>query len=109
MRSTAAPTRRYNALYLVASKQVTDLPLAGPLRVHGGYGLRVIDARSHQFVGIFGGISIAPVRFAELMAEYDGAFVTAGARLRAGSYLQAVVALQGLSAPLAGVAATVRL
>lgn len=79
LKSSGSETRRYNALYVVASKHVA--PLGVPAAVHGGYGTDVIDAKGHQFVGFFGGVSIAPHPVAEVMAEYDGTQVLVGGRI----------------------------
>jgi hypothetical protein len=74
-------TRYFHAEYVVASKQVAT-PL-GAVGLHAGYGgdWSSVRARAHQFVGGFGGISVAPRPWVTLMAEHDAERVNAGMRL----------------------------
>ena len=77
-------TRYFHAEYVVASKHVAT-PL-GEVGLHAGYGgdWSSVRARGRQFVGGFGGISVAPRPWVTLMAEHDAERVNAGVRLRAG-------------------------
>jgi hypothetical protein len=77
-------TRYFHAEYVVASKHVAT-PL-GEVGLHAGYGgdFSSVRARARQFVGGFGGISVAPRPWVTLMAEHDGERVIAGVRLRVG-------------------------
>lgn len=77
-------TRYFHAEYVVASRHVTT-PL-GAVGVHAGYSgdFSSVRARAHQFMGGFGGISVAPRPWVTLMAEHDSKRVNAGVRLRIG-------------------------
>lgn len=91
-KSSGGETRRYNALYVVASKHVA--PLGVPAAIHLGYGSDVIDAKGHQFVGLFGGVAVQPVRFVEFLAEYDGTQALVGGRVS----VRGIYAVGGLAA-----------
>lgn len=100
-RSTSSETRRYNALYLVASKNLSHW-LGLPLSAHLGYGSDVMSAKSHQYAGLFGGLDYtllpetAPLQ-AHLLAEYDGDLFALGTRLRY-RWLYALAALHDFHA-----------
>ena len=84
----------FNALYLVASKHIQLAPFAAGF--HLGYGTDWLKARAHQFVGLFGGVSVSPFRFLDVMLEYDGETVNVGQRVTLFKYLQVLVALENL-------------
>lgn len=90
--STTAP--RFNALYLVASKHIGSAAVTGPIGIHLGYGTDWYKARHHEFVGLFGGLSISPLSFLDLLLEYDGDIPTGGARLKVFGRLQLLAAMQ---------------
>ncbi len=50
--------------------------------MHAGYGLDVLPARTHNFVGFFGGMSLKMLNFLELMSEYDGKRTNGGIRIK---------------------------
>lgn len=90
--STTAP--RFNALYMVASKHIGSAAVSGPIGIHLGYGTDWYKARHHEFVGLFGGVSISPLSFLDLLLEYDGDIPTGGMRLKVLGRLQLLAALQ---------------
>jgi len=84
----------FNALYLVASKHIQLAPFAAGF--HLGYGTDWMKARHHQFVGPFGGVSVSPFRFLDVMLEYDGETVNVGQRVTLFKSLEVLVALENL-------------
>ncbi len=70
-----------NALYLVGSKNIS-LGLDYNFSIHAGYGLDLLKADNHNFVGLFGGIDIKFFNTLELMTEYDGKRPNVGFRLK---------------------------
>lgn len=110
LRSSENQTSNFNALYAVASKAV-PLPAAAErwgvrADVHLGYGTDAMEARGHQFVGVFGGASATAFEDAgylsgwTLMAEYDGTTATVGQRLSLLGAIDLMAALQGLRVPV---------
>lgn len=95
MHSTQSQTsKRFAALYVVASKSLKVHPALPPLALHAGYGTDWIPAHSRQFVGLFGGISIFPAKYLELMLEYDGEIVSVGQRVRLFDHVHLLIGLQ---------------
>jgi hypothetical protein len=94
-------TRIYHAEYVAASKHVDAGPLLGTVGVHAGYGgdWLSLDASGRQFVGVFGGVSVAPRRWVVLMLEHDAERINAGVRLRVWRFavLGAAHGLEGVS------------
>ena len=120
LRSSGNPTTFFHALYAVASKRLEPgggLGRAVPeVDLHLGWGTDAVDAGGYQFVGPFGGAAVAlvadgagPVRRLELLAEYDGRTVSVGPRLDVLGRLVLTLGVQGLEAPVGGVALTTRL
>jgi hypothetical protein len=101
--STDSQTNNFNALYLVGTKHFSGGPFGLPVGLHLGYGTDWIRARSHQFVGVFGGISVSPLRFVDVLLEYDGETVNLGQRLRVLKHVQLLVALQNFDVLAGGV------
>lgn len=101
-------TRYFHAEYVAASKHVAT-PL-GTVGVHAGYGgdFSSVQARSRQFVGGFGGISVAPRPWLTLMAEHDAERVNAGVRLRVWR-MNVLAAAHGLDRFSGGISYTHRL
>lgn len=67
----------FEALYAVASKEFavgTDFSLEPTL----GYGVDWLEARNHEFNGIFGGLSLGFRKLIFLKAEYDASRYNAG-------------------------------
>ncbi|MFA5804213.1 MAG: YjbH domain-containing protein [Melioribacteraceae bacterium] len=72
-----------NALYLVGTKNLKlESNIINNISFHVGYGLDILQARTHNFVGFFGGMSIKFFNSLELMTEYDGKRVNGGLRLK---------------------------
>ena len=105
--STTAP--KFNALYIVASKHVASTAVTGPIDVHLGYGTNWYEARRHEFVGFFGGISVSPLPFTDLLLEYDGEIPTGGVRLKVLGRLQLLAALQNFDTFAGGATLSFRL
>ncbi len=102
IKSSDASTSRFNTLYLVLSKHFDGIPVARRIGVHAGYGSDVMDADSHQFVGLFGGLSASPVPGLDVLVEYDGDALSIGPRVLLFRHLQLVAALQNFDAVVAG-------
>ena len=80
---------RNNALYLVGSKNILfDSKLINSISFHTGYGLDVIKAQHHNFVGLFGGINIKLLNALDLMTEYDAERFNTGFRLTLFNHLR---------------------
>jgi len=109
LRSSEVSTSNFNALYIVASKNIERFGVIPPTSWHLGYGTDVLDARAHQFVGVFGGATIKPASFVEVMFEYDGAIFTMGPRLSVLRYLHLVAAIQNFDTFVGGGALQVKL
>lgn len=103
-----AGTRYFHAEYVAASRHVPT-PL-GVVGLHAGYGgdFASVRARARQFVGGFGGISLAPRPWVTLMAEHDAERVNAGVRLRVWR-MNVLAAAHGLDRFSGGVSYTHRL
>lgn len=84
-------TRTFHASYLAISKSFC--PSGIGMNIHLGYGVDWIEADRHQFVGLFGGISLSPKEFITLMLEYDAEKFNCGVRLFILNHLELLVAL----------------
>jgi len=71
--------KHFNASYLVASKNFR--PSHTTMDFHLGYGVEWIEAAQHQFIGLFGGISLSPTPFIALMLEHDSEKFNCGMRM----------------------------
>lgn len=109
LRSTGEETRKFNALYIVASKHFETALPTGRVGVHVGYGSDVIEARAHQYDGIFGGLSVRPSEWVEAMLEYDTQTANVGLRGHILDHVRVMVGLQNLDTPIAGATLQVRL
>ncbi|HEX2191289.1 MAG TPA: YjbH domain-containing protein [Longimicrobiaceae bacterium] len=93
-------TRIFHAEYVAASKKLAAGPL-GEVGVHLGYGgdWLPLRAEGRQFLGPFGGVSVAPRPWAVLLVEHDAERVNAGLRLLPWrlSFLAALHDLRALS------------
>jgi hypothetical protein len=68
-----------NASYLVGSKSFR--PHQVDVDLHLGYGVDWIEAKEHQFLGLFGGVSLSPKPFVALMLEHDSDRLNCGMRI----------------------------
>ena len=99
----------FNALYLVASKTLPGQFASGTTALHLGYGVDWKDARNHQFVGLFGGVSWSPGRFVDLMLEYDSERVNGGLRLYLLNHVALLVGLENFDSMSGGLSYKFRL
>jgi len=94
-------TRIYHTTYVTASKEIGEVPLAGAVGVHAGYGGQWLGVRAkgEQFQGFFGGVSVSPRPWIALLAEHDAERVNAGVRVRVWrlNLLGAAYGMDGLS------------
>lgn len=104
-------TRIFHSLYVVGSKGADSVPVLGRVSVHAGYGghLERLFAKSYQFQGVFGGISVAPRPWVALLIEHDAERVNAGVRLRPWRGLAILAAVQGGDGLSGGISYTHRL
>lgn len=119
LRSSENETNFFHALYAVASKRLEPPGAIGRVTpgidLHFGWGTDIVNAPGYQFVGPFGGASVTflqgdgVVRQLDLLAEYDGRTVSVGPRVNVGGLLVLTAGVQGLEAPVLGVAATASL
>lgn len=72
-----------NSLYIVATKnfQLYNF-LISNISLTAGYGSDILQARTYNFVGLFGGVSIEFFRIMNLMNEYDGKRFNGGFRIK---------------------------
>lgn len=93
---TSDSETNYNALYLVTSKNYTiHHEMIQQIGLHLGYGSDMMDAHYHQFVGLFGGVSINPLDFLRLMVEYDAERFNGGVQFWLLNHLQLTAGLKG--------------
>ena len=85
---TAIPTNNFNALYLSASKGFGLRPVIDRIDFHLGYGTDWLEAKNHQFVGLFGGVSISPRPFIAFMLEYDAERINCGLQISILDFVQ---------------------
>lgn len=109
LRSTGEETRKFNALYIVATKHFDPALPTGRIGLTLGYGSDVIDARAHQYAGVFGGVSARPHEMVELMVEHDAQTLNAGVRGHFLGHIRVMVGLQALDTFIGGAAVQVRL
>lgn len=109
LRSTGEETRKFNALYIVATKHFDPALPTGRIGLTLGYGSDIIDARAHQYKGVFGGVSAQPHEILEVMIEHDAATMNVGLRARLFSYVRLMVGLQALDTFVGGAAVQFRL
>jgi len=98
-----------NALYIVGSK---NIPLRkGPAQIglHLGYGTDRMKAHRHQFVGLFGGISVEVNPALTLMVEHDSEKFNGGAAFRFFKCVQLQAALIHFDSFAAGLSYAFRL
>jgi hypothetical protein len=83
----------FNALYIVGSKTIK--PMNSPFRfgLHMGYGTDRMKAKHHEFVGLFGGLSIGYKDFLSFMVEQDTEKFNGGVRLDLFRHVQILAAL----------------
>lgn len=74
-------TRRFHALYIVASKTVAVADGTPAVRVTAGYGSTLLEARRYVLDGVFGGAELRVTPFLSVMAEHDSEKWNAGGRL----------------------------
>lgn len=102
-------TRLYSATYVVATKEVRVAPVS--IGITAGYGENVLRFKVHneQFVGLFGGVSVAPRPWLALMAEYDGEQPNAGVRFGPVSGISVLLAAHDMDAFSGGISYAFRL
>lgn len=77
-----------NSLYFVASKHFDISSLIDNIGIHIGYGSDIIEARTYNFVGLFGGVSVSILNSLEIMGEYDAERFNAGLRITLFNYIK---------------------
>ena len=83
----------FNALYLAASKTIRLESFMDSIGLHLGHSTKWIKAAHHQFVGIFGGISLSLSPSVAFMLEYDTEKTNFGIRVSLFDHLQLLLAL----------------
>jgi hypothetical protein len=87
----------YNALYAALSKHVQFRENSINVGFHTGYGLDCIPASNHEFVGLFGGISIFYLKTVGLLLEYDTKKINGGVQIFILNHFQATIAFVGFN------------
>lgn len=92
----------FNALYLAASKNIQygEGPVAFGFNL--GYGTDWMKATHHEFVGVFGGLSMEYGDIATLLLEYDTKKVNGGMRFEFFRHVQILLALLNMDSFSAG-------
>jgi len=91
-----------NALYVVGSKNVRLRKGPSQIGLHLGYGTDRMKAAGHQFVGLFGGVSVEVNPMLTLMIEHDSERLNGGAVFRFFRHIQLQVALMHFDSFAAG-------
>jgi hypothetical protein len=99
----------FNACYVVASKNIETNSGIGKIGFHLGYGTDWIAAFNHQFVGLFGGVSVSPKPFIVFMLEHDAEKFNIGSRATLFEHLNLILGLMHLDAISAGLSYNFRL
>lgn len=71
----------FNSLFLVLTKNL-DKFLFEKVSFTLGFGSSMLKARGHQFVGIFGGVSVKIFSFLEFLSEYDAKRFNLGIKIK---------------------------
>jgi hypothetical protein len=87
----------FNALYLVGTKNVKPEKIPVEFGLNLGYGTDRMKAKHHEFVGLFGGISMEYRDLATLMLEYDAEKVNGGMRFVFFRHVQIMLALLNMN------------
>ncbi len=94
-----AEGRHFNSLYIVATKNIQTKTFIRNISSNFGYGVDWIPASDHQFVGLFGGISLS-IPFNEsnsynfqFLLEYDSKSINEGVSLVILNYFKFTVGL----------------
>jgi Exopolysaccharide biosynthesis protein YbjH len=96
--SETGAARHFSASYLVSTKSFfihrKTIKIEGTI----GYGTDWLNSKDHEFVGIFGGLSLSweRVKWTNVMIDYDGRTMNTGVRLLFFKHLKLTVGLQGL-------------
>ena len=91
-----------NALYIVGSKNIRLGKGPSRIGMHLGYGTDRMKARRHQFVGLFGGVSVEVNPMITLMIEHDSERFNGGAALHFLKHVHLQVALMHFDSFAAG-------
>jgi hypothetical protein len=103
------PTNSFNALYLSTSKSLRfDSPI-DRIQIHLGYGTDWLDAENHQFVGLFGGISVSPRPSIAFMLEYDAERINCGLQISIFDHIELLAAISDSNALSGGMVYKFRL
>jgi hypothetical protein len=98
-----------NALYVVCSKNITLGKGFSKIGLHLGYGTNRMKAARHQFVGLFGGVSVDVNRMLTLMIEHDAEKFNCGAAFHFFRHIQIQAALMHFDSFAAGLSYAFRI
>lgn len=87
----------FSASYLVCTKSFYLKKIALNFEGTIGYGTDWLNSKDHEFVGIFGGVSInwERIKWADIMFDYDSKTVNTGIRFVFFRHLKLLIGLQG--------------
>jgi hypothetical protein len=90
----------FNSSFIVLTKNLRPDILFEKIGITAGYGSDIVAANTHQFIGLFGGVSISPKKmdYLELMMEYDADKWNVGMRLVLFKHVVLLAGLEGLDA-----------
>jgi hypothetical protein len=90
----------FNSSYIVMTKHFNPDKIIGKIGVSAGYGTDIVAANTHQFIGLFYGLSVSPknMDYLELMVEYDAEKWNAGMRLTVLKHIVILAGFEGMDA-----------
>jgi hypothetical protein len=108
-RSSDSKTNYYNATYFALTKNFPLDSFIDKIKLSAGYGFDLFNARSYQFDGPFGGVSISLFELSELILEYDADYFNAGVRLSLFNHIYFIGGLQDMKIFNGGLAFSINL
>jgi hypothetical protein len=95
----------FNSSYIVMTKNFRPKKILSRIGLTAGYGSDIIAANTHQFIGLFYGLTISPqnMEFLELMIENDADKWNAGMRLTILKHIVLLAGMEGFDAFSGGI------
>ncbi|MFA7288294.1 MAG: YjbH domain-containing protein [Melioribacteraceae bacterium] len=108
-RSSDSKTNYYNATYFALTKNFPLDSFIDNIKLNAGYGFDLFTARSYQFDGPFGGVSVSLFEVSELLLEYDSDYFNAGVRFALFNHIYFIGGLQDMKVFNGGLAFSLQL
>ncbi|MFX0134433.1 MAG: YjbH domain-containing protein [Candidatus Hodarchaeota archaeon] len=91
--ATDNEARLFNSTYIVLTKSFQTNTIIKNVELTLGYGIDIIKSRDYDYIGLFGGISLSPWNWSEIMLEFDAERWNGGVRV---TLLEHIKVLAGL-------------